>query len=1002
MRKLVCLLVSALFITSYFSTAPSEALPLERKVVIEETLSAGDYHSCAVTVDGSVHCWGSNWYGQSKVPSDLGVVTQVTAGGLHSCALTVSGFVRCWGQNGYSQTRVPSDLGVATQVAAGEDHSCALTVSGLVRCWGGINYGQTDVPSDLGAVTQVTAGMYHSCAVTLAGLVRCWGLNYDSQTDVPSDLGVVTQVTGGRYHSCAVTLAGLVRCWGYNPGGNTDVPSNFGVVTQVTAGVGFSCVLTVASLVNCWGSNMFGQTETPKDFAVTQVSAATNYSCAVTVAGLVRCWGYNPVGNTDVPSGLGVVTQVSGVCAVTVAGLVRCWGSNSNGSTDVPSDLGVVTQVSNKGELSCAVTVAGLVRCWGSNSNGQTDVPSDLGEVTQVSAGQRYACAVTVAGLVRCWGSNSTGQTDVPSDLGEVTQVSAGSNHSCAVTVAGLVRCWGYNSRGQTDFPSDLGVVTQVSVFDGQSCAVTVAGLVRCWGSNESGQSNVPSGLGVVTQVSVGGGHVCAVTAAELLRCWGYNELGQADVPSTGYGTIQIVFKQPKVFHIEPLKVEIVGSLTPGSGLTAEFNSGDSRTVYYQWYRNGSKIEGATQATYTIVGEDQGATLTVELLARGANKAVFGSDSRAVAYPYLDISDPSIIGTKTLGSLLTAAVENSDPEVSLSYQWIRNGQVLAGATTRQYSVGFLDLGQNLSVQVTGYKERFSASTRASSVIRISNDIPNSPCSGTLDTTSSWLGTLSQPGITGIPAFGQYLKGSNGVWASGTKFCLFWTADGVVIPKTSTSTLKLDGTSVGKKVQFVVVGIDKSSKRVARVSEPLQVTRASFANVKNPTVRGIAKVGVKLTSSLSSWGSGTSYGYQWLRNSEEISGATASSYVPTAADVGTNLSLRVCGTKPYFEQRCVESVSQVVSLGLISKVGLASVRGTSTNIGVTIFGNTTQWMPGVELSWQWLADGIEIEGATASTYTIARSDRGKTISLLITGYADGYQSVSKVAKYKKIP
>ena len=1047
MRKLFALLVSALFITSYISTASSEALPLEEKVVIEETLSAGGSHSCAVSATGWVSCWGYNGQGPARVPSDLGAVTQVSTGDDYSCALTLAGLVRCWGSNSTGQTSVPSTVEGVSQLSAGGLHSCALTVAGLVRCWGYNGLHQTDVPSDLGVVSQISAGGLHSCAVTQDGLVRCWGYNGLHQTDVPTDLGAVTQVSAGNLYTCALTVAGLVRCWGDDGYVGSHVPSDLGAVTQISAGYEHACALTTFGLVRCWGNDNQREAQAPSDLVdVTQVSAGRFHDCAMTDAGFVRCWGYNGQGQIDVPSDLNFAVDISvsyrHACSKTASGFAKCWGWNHDGQTDVPTDLDAVTQVSAGGLHSCAVTLAGLVRCWGDNSVGQTDVPADLAFVFGVFAGFMHTCAQTYnwPSKVRCWGWNNAGQTNVPSDLGVVSQISAGHYHTCAVTIVGLVRCWGDNFAGQSDVPSDLGAVTQVSAGEFNTCAVTAVGLVRCWGSNiygqsdvpsdlegvirvstgtthscarmsygiscwgynVSGQTDVPSDLGSVTMVTAGDFYSCALTTDGQIICWGNNYYGQTNAPTAALETTPKVFKQPRVLDIEPIKIKLMGSLALGSKVTAEFNLGASGTIYYQWYRNGFKIAEATQPTHTILSEDQGNSLTLTLLQRRDSNITFGTASVDVAYPSLRLSEPLINGTKSIGSLLTAAVDNSDPEVSLSYEWLRNGEVIAGAIARQHTVTLLDLGKDLSVRVTGSKERFSSTTRTSTVTTISNVVANSPCLGSIEATSSWLGTTSQPGISGSPTFGQTLKGVYGTWPSVSKYCVFWTVDGVVIPKATATTYKLQGSEVGKQVQFVVVGIDKSSKRVARVSEPLLVTKANLTNVKNPTVRGIAKVGVKLTSSLSSWGSGTSYGYQWLRNSGEISGATASSYVPTAADVGTNLSLRVCGTKPYFEQRCVESVSQVVSLGFISKVGLASVRGTSTNIGVTIFGNTTQWMPGVELSWQWLADGIEIEGANASTYTIARSDRGKTISLRITGYADGYQSVSKVAKYKKIP
>ena len=71
-------------------------------------------HACALHVDGSVSCWGTNWTGElgngttdpvdapSPVELPLEAVS-VAVGTLHSCAVLADGSVHCWGANASGQ-----------------------------------------------------------------------------------------------------------------------------------------------------------------------------------------------------------------------------------------------------------------------------------------------------------------------------------------------------------------------------------------------------------------------------------------------------------------------------------------------------------------------------------------------------------------------------------------------------------------------------------------------------------------------------------------------------------------------------------------------------------------------------------------------------------------------------------------------------------------------------------------------------------------------------------
>lgn len=242
------------------------------------SLTGGSLHTCALTTGGGVKCWGYGASGQlgngetvtQKTPVDVtgltSGVTAITAGLYHTCALTSGGGVKCWGEADAGRVlgtgvttdqKTPVDVtgltsGV-TAVSAGEYHTCALLTDGTVRCWGRNNYGQIgnaswdnqNLPVDVAGlsapVVSIAAGGYHTCAVTNAGALTCWGLGTSGQVghgawtseNIPVDVvGLstgVSAVSAGQKHTCA-SASGAVMCWGLNTWGQLGAgdrnPSN--------------------------------------------------------------------------------------------------------------------------------------------------------------------------------------------------------------------------------------------------------------------------------------------------------------------------------------------------------------------------------------------------------------------------------------------------------------------------------------------------------------------------------------------------------------------------------------------------------------------------------------------------------------------------------------------------------------------------------------------------------------------------------------------------------
>ena len=259
-------------------------------------VTAGDYHACAITRDGQVECWGDNQHRQlgdgstdtiSILPvtvSNLSGVKAIAASGSHTCALTRNGAVLCWGENTSGQLGDGTTLDRGTPVAvnglpggiakisAGETNSCAITSAGESSCWG-----KTVNSTSSGDFQTIAQNQNHACALTGSGAVKCWGNNSDGQLgngttfassqpmEVSGLTSGATQIVVGNTFSCALADGG-VKCWGDNyfselgDGTSTDhytpvvVPGLSSGVIQIAAGYNFACALTTAGNVKCWGT----------------------------------------------------------------------------------------------------------------------------------------------------------------------------------------------------------------------------------------------------------------------------------------------------------------------------------------------------------------------------------------------------------------------------------------------------------------------------------------------------------------------------------------------------------------------------------------------------------------------------------------------------------------------------------------------------------------------------------------------------------------------------
>lgn len=333
-----------------------------------QVVSAGSTHTCRITNDGGLACWGDNKFGQ--------------LGSGDGGAIGASPKVR-------TPTKVTAASGMKyASVSAGDEGTCALSAGGEVACWGDTFTVTQSKPMHTRwgkvKVSGVHVGSRHACVVLAGGQVQCVGANNygalgndEVELDMffagaPVDvLGLKDALTMDTFvdHNCAVLRGGEVSCWGRNENGQlgdgtkknaarpVEVAGLQGVI-DVEVGTNHSCALLGAGDVYCWGDGELGQlgqgalepSLAPVKVVglrgVVQLSAGSYHTCARTGAGDVYCWGLNrqgQIGHEDTKTNLAEPTKVAiedatwvaaggtHTCARTSAG-IACWGNNAFGA----------------------------------------------------------------------------------------------------------------------------------------------------------------------------------------------------------------------------------------------------------------------------------------------------------------------------------------------------------------------------------------------------------------------------------------------------------------------------------------------------------------------------------------------------------------------------------------------------------------------------------------------------------------------------------------------
>jgi hypothetical protein len=218
----------------------------------------------------------------------------------------------------------------------------------------------------------------------------------------------------------------------------------------------------------------------------------------------------------------------------------------------------------------------------------------------------------------------------------------------------------------------------------------------------------------------------------------------------------------------------------------------------YQWLRDGVAIPLATAATFQLTVADYGKNISVRVTVSKLNYVsvvltAVASNYSVVASGALTATGTAQVGLTLSATSLTYSTSAGPISPTPTYQWLRNGVVLAGATTSTYVLVAADFGTKLSVRVTATEPGFLTSV-------VTSPLTATVVAGVLS------GSMAAPTVTNntVTAKLTAALAAGSVTDSGIAVAYQWYRNGVAIAGATAAIYTLTAADFGQEVKARLV------------------------------------------------------------------------------------------------------------------------------------------------------------------------------------------------------
>lgn len=339
----------------------------------------------------------------------------------------------------------------------------------------------------------------------------------------------------------------------------------------------------------------------------------------------------------------------------------------------------------------------------------------------------------------------------------------------------------------------------------------------------------------------------------------------------------------------------------------------------------------AENGTYTAVAEN-----ATELTGKGvgdyyirykATDTAFSSKATKVtiANGAIVLTGVTITGTAKYGETLTAAITPANATGTIAFEWYRGSDLISGATSSTYQLAATNIGSTITVKVTQNSGTpvESKATAAVTAVEGSRTKPLLSESNIIKTTDT-IQVVGLPVLTGTSY--EYSKDGGVTWQAGNEFTGL----------NSNTPYRITVREKEVEQGDVVVKTAGVSSDVLPVR-----TEANTTALNSVTLTGEAKVGNTLTAAgyaENNTSRATGLSYAWYRGSDQISGATGSTYTLVNTDYGKTITVKVTQNSTVREASTTSAVAQAPAV--MPTASRLKTTATQTTVTVSGYANTT--------------------------------------------------------------